>query len=179
MESDFLTITILKKIHKNEKINELANTLIVISFLIAIPILYYSIPTEFDRTYRFDKFIEDNIYLIIADAFLMLIGILVKLSNYKKVFGLVKFYKNKVELSDRKRKLVYSLENIEKIKYLFSNFPDESSTEKERHWISLFPKEAKEIYFEFLGDEVQMDLLKTLGEYKIQGHNIEIDTINK
>jgi len=179
MKVDYLAISLVKKIVVSERVSALGTALIIISGLFFIPIIYNLVPTELDIDYRGTNFIKANTYWIIINTTLFIIGILIKANNYRKVFVLVKFYDNKLVISNKFKQVSYDLKDIELIEYKFSNLPDDLVIDKEKHWITIKPKQQKELYSEFIGDSVQMDLIDLLSKYKDKGHNIKVDTIFK
>ena len=179
MKTDHLAITLVKKIVVSERVSALSTALVLISALFFIPIIYNLVPTELDIEYKRTDFIKANIYWIIGNAALLIIGILIKVYNYRKVFVLVKFYDNKVIISNKFKQVSYDLKDIELIEYKFSNLPDDLVIDNEKHWLTIKLKQQKELYSEFIGDSVQMDLIDLLSKYKDKGHNIKVDTIFK
>ncbi len=171
-----MTITLIEKVHKNKTMNEIANTVIGISILCVIPIIWNIIPDEFEVGYEGIDFIHENSYFILITIMVFIIGVILKLNNSKKAFGNIRFYNETISGRKSRKDFNYKINDLEFIKYLFSNEPVDSF-EKERHWITIKPKGEKEIYSEFLGNEIQIDLIKLMTNYKDKGYNIEIETI--
>jgi len=140
-------------------------------------VILSALPSKWDMWTGDMWILEEFKWTIFALVVILIFLYLLPCINKKESLGKLIFKKDRIiEKWDDKVNVVH-LKEVKSIRYLYSNIPKDMITvEKEKHWVTI-NFENKELYYEFVGEEIHDSLIELLEKFKKAGLKISIETV--